>query len=469
MPPYVPTLESRRRHFGTVRRSQGIVLDNYTWLTEDALYFNAYLSSLCIAGISTILTLLVGYPIAYGMARAPTSWRPILLMLVILPFWTSFLIRVYAWIGILKTEGLLNQLLLALGVIDQPLIILQHQLGGLSSASSIPTCRSWCCRSTRRWRSSTIRCSRPRRTSAARRSRAFWKITFPLSLPGIIAGCLLVFIPAVGEFVIPDLLGGSDTLMIGKTLWNEFFNNRDWPVASAVAVILLLLLVIPIVLFQHVQARAQVRGATMKRHSSRFNVTSIVLGLRLPLSADRPPGHLLLQRLASWSRCGAASRRNGTGRCSRNEALLDAAWVTLARRARSRRPSRPSSARMAALALDPLRPLPRPHAVLRHGLRAAGHARSHHRPVAAAAVRRDAASTAASGPIDPRPHHLLDVLRHGRRAVAARHLRPQPRGSGDGSRRAAAQDLLRRSPCRSSRRPSWRAGCSPSRCRSTIW
>ena len=260
MPPYTPALRLADGIGRPLRRLTGAQLRQLRLAhRRPALLQRLSLERHRSPAISTVLTLLVGYPIAYGMARAPATIRPTLLMLVILPFWTIFLIRVYAWIGILKPEGLLNQLLLALGVIDEPLIILNTKRRS-SSASSIPICRSWCCRSMRRWRRWTIRCSRRPQDLGCRRLSAFWKITFPLSLPGVIAGCLLVFIPAVGEFVIPDLLGGSQTLMIGKTLWNEFFANRDWPVSSAVAVILLLLLVVPIMIFQHAQARAQEQG-----------------------------------------------------------------------------------------------------------------------------------------------------------------------------------------------------------------
>ncbi|MEK1888283.1 MAG: ABC transporter permease subunit [Phyllobacterium sp.] len=230
--------------------------DNYIWLTQDPLYYRAYLSSLFIAAVSTVLTLIVGYPIAYGMARAPATVRPTLLMLVILPFWTSFLIRVYAWIGILKPEGLLNQFLMWAHVIDTPLTILNTNTAVFIGIvySYLPFLVLPIYSALEKMDYSLVEAAEDLGCPPI---VAFWKITFPLSLPGVVAGCFLVFIPAVGEFVIPDLLGGSQTLMIGKTLWNEFFSNRDWPVSSAVAVILLLLLVIPIVLFQRAEARAQ--------------------------------------------------------------------------------------------------------------------------------------------------------------------------------------------------------------------
>jgi len=256
MPPYTPVLDFGDGVAGFFAGFRELNFDNYVWLTQDALYFNAYVTSVVIAAISTVLTLIVGYPIAYGMARAPAAIRPTLLMLVILPFWTSFLIRVYAWIGILKPEGLLNEFLLGIGVISQPLLILNHYSAIFIGIvySYLPFMVLPLYSSLEKMDNSLIEAATDLGCPPI---TAFWKITFPLSLPGVIAGCLLVFIPAVGEFVIPDLLGGSQTLMIGKTLWNEFFANRDWPVSSAVAVILLLLLIVPIMLFQRAQARAQ--------------------------------------------------------------------------------------------------------------------------------------------------------------------------------------------------------------------
>ncbi len=229
-------------------------LGNYLFLLEDRLYIDAYLSSLKIASVSTVLTLLVGYPIAYGMARAPKRWRFALLMMVILPFWTSFLIRVYAWIGILKKEGLLNLALTQLGLISEPLTILNTDIAVYIGIvySYLPFMVLPLYANLEKLDLSLLEAAAD---LGCRPIKAFWVVTVPLSLSGIIAGCFLVFIPAVGEFVIPDLLGGSETLMIGKTLWSEFFNNRDWPLSSAVAVILLLVLVIPIVLFQRMQER----------------------------------------------------------------------------------------------------------------------------------------------------------------------------------------------------------------------
>ena len=253
IPPYTPTFEWTS--VGEVwSKVQQLSLDNYAWIFDDALYVNSYLSSLRIAAISTFLTLLIGYPLAYGMAQAPRKWQPILVLLVILPFWTSFLIRVYAWIGILKREGLLNQFLLSIGVINDPLVILNTDTAVYIGIvySYLPFMVLPLYATLEKMDRSLVEAASDLGCPPV---AAFWKITFPLSLPGVIAGCFLVFIPAVGEFVIPDLLGGSETLMIGKTLWTEFFNNRDWPVSSAVAVLLLLILIVPIMFYQRVQAK----------------------------------------------------------------------------------------------------------------------------------------------------------------------------------------------------------------------
>ena len=255
IPPYTPVFQLTDGFAGFLEKFRQLTVDNYLWLTQDPLYLRSYLSSLWIAGVSTLLALLVGYPLAYGMARAPAAWRPLLVMLVILPFWTSFLIRVYAWIGILRREGLLNQFLMWLGVIDEPLGIINTNTAVYIGIvySYLPFMVLPLYAALERMDETLIEAAED---LGCTRLQAFWKITFPLSLPGVVAGCMLVFIPAVGEFVIPDLLGGSETLMIGKTLWVEFFSNRDWPVASAVATILLLILVVPIVLFQYTQARS---------------------------------------------------------------------------------------------------------------------------------------------------------------------------------------------------------------------
>ena len=229
--------------------------DNYLFLFSDSLYIKAYLSSLKIAFISTIVTLIIGYSIAYSVARAPTRWRGILLMLVILPFWTSFLIRVYAWIGILKTEGLLNLALMSIGIIEKPLMIMNTDLAVYIGIvySYLPFMILPLYANLEKMDMSLLEAAAD---LGCRPFKTFWTVTVPLSLSGIIAGCFLVFIPVMGEFVIPDLLGGSETLMIGKVLWTEFFYNRDWPVASAVAILLLAILVVPIMLYQRSQEKA---------------------------------------------------------------------------------------------------------------------------------------------------------------------------------------------------------------------
>ncbi|MBY2921198.1 ABC transporter permease subunit [Rhizobium leguminosarum] len=259
MPPYEPVFSFADGWAGLWSKIGELSFDNYSYLTEDSLYFNAYVSSVVIAGISTFLTLLIAYPIAYGMAQAPRSIRPTLVMLVILPFWTSFLIRVYSWIAILKPEGLLNQLLLSLHIIDSPLIILNTDTAVYIGIvySYLPFMVLPLYSALEKMDGTLIEAAQDLGCTPI---KAFWRVTFPLSIPGVVAGCMLVFIPAVGEFVIPDLLGGSQTLMIGKTLWNEFNANRDWPVSSAVATILLMILVIPIVFFQNAQAKAEERG-----------------------------------------------------------------------------------------------------------------------------------------------------------------------------------------------------------------
>lgn len=251
IPPYTPIWEWVEGIYLKITLS----FESYQLLIEDSLYVNAYLNSIKIAGISTLLTLLIGFPMAYGMARAPKQWRGILLMLVILPFWTSFLIRVYAWIGILKSKGLLNLLLMKIGIISEPLTILNTDIAVYIGIvySYLPFMILPLYANLEKLDASLLEAASD---LGCKPIKAFWSVTVPLAIPGIVAGCFLVFIPAVGEFVIPDLLGGSNTLMIGKTLWVEFFNNRDWPLASAVAVILLLLLIVPIMMFQKFQERS---------------------------------------------------------------------------------------------------------------------------------------------------------------------------------------------------------------------
>ncbi|WP_376771018.1 ABC transporter permease [Microvirga soli] len=228
--------------------------ENFTLLIEDDLYFRATLSSVRIAAVSTLLLLLVGFPIAYGMARAPERYRALLVAAIILPFWTSFLIRIYAWVAILKPEGLLTQALMAVGLISEPLDILNTETAvyiGIVYAY-LPFMVLPLYATLEKMDDTLLEAALDLGSTPW---RSFWTITVPLAMPGIIAGSLLCFIPAVGEFVIPDLLGGSETLMIGRQLWSEFFSNRDWPLASAVAILLLIILVVPIVIYRDVEAR----------------------------------------------------------------------------------------------------------------------------------------------------------------------------------------------------------------------
>jgi putrescine transport system permease protein len=258
-PPYVPVLDPAAGLEGLKEFLTGLTFGNYAAIAADPLYLSAYLKSLQVAATSTAILLLIGYALAYGMARAPRRLQPLLLTLVILPFWTSFLIRVYAWINILQRDGLLNQALIALRIVDEPPVWLSTDAAiyigivysylpfmvlpiyaalekmdeTLFEAAADLGCPPW---------------------------KAFWLITLPLSLPGVAAGALLCFIPIVGEFVIPDLLGGSDTIMIAQALWTEFFTNRDWPIAADIAVVMLVILIVPIIAYQHVEARGLERG-----------------------------------------------------------------------------------------------------------------------------------------------------------------------------------------------------------------
>jgi len=260
-PPYTPVLDLTAGWQGLKEFAAQLSLDSFRLLASDSLYLLSYVKSLQVASISTALLFALGYPIAYGMARAPRAWQPMLVMAVVLPFWTSFLIRIYAWINILQRDGLLNDVLMRLHIIDAPAAWLSSDTAiyigmvysylpfmvlplyaslekideSLLEAASDLGCPSW---------------------------KAFWLVTFPLSLPGVAAGALLSFIPIVGEFVIPDLLGGSESQMIGQTLWTEFFSNRDWPVASAIAITLLGLLLVPILFYERLQQRSLEGGRT---------------------------------------------------------------------------------------------------------------------------------------------------------------------------------------------------------------
>ncbi len=254
-PPYLPVFDLAASWDGFKAFLTQLSADSYRLLFSDALYLFSYLKSVEIAAVSTAVLLALGYPIAYGIARAPRAWQSALVMAVVLPFWTSFLIRVYAWINILQRDGLLNDVLMRLHLIDTPAVwlstdtaiyigvvysylpfmvlplyaVLEKMDETLLEAAADLGCPRW---------------------------KTFWLVTLPLSLPGVAAGALLCFIPIVGEFVIPDLLGGSETLMIGQTLWTEFFSNRDWPVASAIAVSLLGLLLLPILFYERLQKRS---------------------------------------------------------------------------------------------------------------------------------------------------------------------------------------------------------------------
>ena len=255
IPPY-------ERIFQYADQALTIVLNmgNYIFLSQDSLYFAAYLSSLKIALITTLVCLALGYPMALAIARAPRDRQLIYLLLIMMPTWTALLIRVYAWMGILSNNGLLNNTLQALGIIDAPLQI-------LNTNTSVYICLVYAYLPfmVLPVYAKLVKHDQTLLEAAtdlgASRIKAFWKVTVPVSRAGIIAGSMLVFIPVVGEFVVPELLGGPETLMIGKVLWQEFFNNRDWPVASALAMVMLVLLLIPIILFHYNQAREMEKKA----------------------------------------------------------------------------------------------------------------------------------------------------------------------------------------------------------------
>src|SRR5712672_3569009 len=258
-PPYLPVFDPTQGFAAIKAALAELSLDNFRLLVSDNLYVFSYLRSLIVAVVSTSILLVIGYPIAYGMARLPRRWQGIAMMLVIVPFWTSFLIRIYAWINILQHDGLLNQVLLALHLVSAPVVWLSTDsamyLGIVFSYLPFMILPLY----------ATLARIDPALLEAAgdlgsSPRQAFWQVTFPLSWPGIGAGVLLCFIPIVGEFVIPDLLAGSNSMMIGQTLWLEFFTNKDWPVASAAAVVLLLLLLAPLSFYDRLQRR-QLEGA----------------------------------------------------------------------------------------------------------------------------------------------------------------------------------------------------------------
>jgi putrescine transport system permease protein len=254
-PPYSPLLDLSAGWQGVKDFVGALSFANFKLLFGDWLYVSSYLRSLTFAAASTLILLVIGIPIAYGMARSPARLQPALVMAVILPFWTAFLIRIYAWITILQRDGLLNDALIAIGVVSQPVTWL-----ATDTAIFIGIVYSYLPFMVLPLYASFEKMDETLLEAAADlgcpRWKTFWLVTLPLALPGVIAGSLLCFIPIVGEFVIPDLLGGSDALFIGQTLWTEFFSNKDWPVASALATVLLAILLVPIVFYQTVQARA---------------------------------------------------------------------------------------------------------------------------------------------------------------------------------------------------------------------
>jgi putrescine transport system permease protein len=256
VPPYTPLWEWTGDHFLQLKLN----IENYLFLARDSLYFDAFLSSIKVAGISTVFCLLLGYPMAYGIARASSNWRNTLLLLIVLPFWTSFLVRVYAWIGLLRNNGLINNTLMALGIINEPIVMMQTDFAMYIGIvySYLPFMILPLYANLEKHDNTLLESAVD---LGATPFRAFLRITLPLSMPGVIAGSMLVFIPAVGEFVIPRLLGGTNSLMIGRVLWDEFFSNRNWPGASAVAIMLLLVLVLPIMIFQRYQAQETSPGA----------------------------------------------------------------------------------------------------------------------------------------------------------------------------------------------------------------
>ena len=233
----------------------GLSAANYALILSDDLYWGAFLNAMRIAGTSTLICLLIGYPMAFAIARARPDRRALLLFMVVLPFWTSFLIRVYAWMALLRPTGLINSALQGLGLIDEPIPMIANEFAvhlGIVFAY-LPFMILPLYATLERMDPALVEAANDLGATPA---RAFWRVTFPSSLPGVAAGCLLVFIPASGEFVIPDLLGGPDTPMIGRVLWLEFFQNRDWPVACALATMLAAVLAVPILIADRLRARA---------------------------------------------------------------------------------------------------------------------------------------------------------------------------------------------------------------------
>jgi putrescine transport system permease protein len=250
-PPYLPIWE-----WDGLRLIINLNFENFAYLWQDPLYVRAYFFSIRVAFVSAVLALLIGYPMAYYIARSPEPRRTFLLMMVVLPFWTSFLLRVYAWQGFLRSNGVINNFLIWIGAIDTPIVMLQTNFAVYLGIvyTYLPFMILPLYATLVKLEESLLEASAD---LGARPAATFFHVTLPLSMPGIIAGFMLVFIPAIGEFVIPELLGGPDTLMIGRVLWNEFFSNRDWPVASAVAIAMLVAVVVPIMILKGVQARVE--------------------------------------------------------------------------------------------------------------------------------------------------------------------------------------------------------------------
>lgn len=251
-PPFTPTFDKQG--------GLSVSVDNFRFLLTDKLYAITYLRSVLMAGATTVFCLSLGFAMAYGIARSKPSTRNLLLLLIVLPFWISFLLRVYAWMGLMNTYGVINNVLMWLGAIDKPVRLMYTDFAVFVGMvySYLPFMILPLYASLERMNMNLIEAAQD---LGASRARAFWDITWPLARPGVIAGCLLVFIPAMGEYVIPYLLGGPESLLIGRVLFDEFLVNRDWPLASAVAIVLLLLLVVPIALLQRYRARDQETAA----------------------------------------------------------------------------------------------------------------------------------------------------------------------------------------------------------------
>ena len=420
-------------------------------MTDD-LYVSSYLYSVKVAAVSSLWCLAIGYPMAYAMARSTPTWRNVFLLLVMLPSLTSFLLRVYAWIGLLKNNGVINNVLMAFGVIDEPITMMQTDFAVYIGIvySYLPFMILPLYNNLEKHDQTLLEAAAD---LGARPMTAFLRVTLPLSMDGIVAGSLLVFIPAVGEFVIPSLLGRTDQLMIGRVLSDEFFANRDWPVASSVAILMLVLLVVPIMVFQRYQNR-ELEARASEARGSLWSPLALILGfafLYVPI---------ISMIVFSFNN-------------SRLVTVWDAAEFTDAQVVRRAVPQRADP--QCRLAVDQdrrhdgdrgghsrhgggagagaVRALQGPHAAVGHDDGAAGHARGHHGPVHAAAVRVDgAADRLAAGPRRAhhrdRAHHLHDVLRDGHRAVAARRFRRFPGGSGDGPRARARPRCSSGSRCR---------------------